>query len=76
MESIKQSYPAYQVLKKLSARPGDWDEGSFDLPCHENMSNAEKAKSICEHFSKISQEFPPLHEDLLPPKSSEEYRKP
>ena len=68
VETIKQSNPgqAYNILKKLGARPGEWDGGSFQLPSHEQLNNLQKADKICEHFSKISREFPPLNKDLLP----------
>ena len=60
---------AYQNLKKLGAQPGDCtDEGSFTLSSHmdENLSTEDSIERIANHFAKISQEFPPLCETLLP----------
>ena len=50
----------------MGCRPGDWDESTFNLPKYEHMSNSQIAELICEHFSKISQEYSPLNLDLLP----------
>ena len=60
---------AYNVLKKMGARPGDCiDSNTFTLPNHEteNLDDHQSAERIAEHFSQISQEFPPLEINLLP----------
>ena len=50
----------------MGCRPGDWDESTFMLPNHENLTNTQIVDKICDHFSEISQEYPPLNIDLLP----------
>ena len=55
----------------MAAMPGDCsDEGSFDLLSHleDNLSVEESIERIANHFSQISQEFPPINVDLLPEK--------
>ena len=49
---------AYATLKRMGAQPGDClDEGSFRLKEHTdaNLSLAESAERISEHFAAISQ---------------------
>ena len=62
---------AYTVLKKMGAQPGDCiDSNTFTLPSHEieNLDNEQCAERIADYFAQISQEFPPLDRDLLPPR--------
>ena len=68
LESLKESNPskAYNILKKMGAQPGEYDEVTFSLPGHENLDIQEAADKIAEHFSKISQEYPPLNQETLP----------
>ena len=67
IESLSSCNPgrAFKILKRLGAQPGTEDEG-FILPGHENLSATESAEQIAEHFSEISQSFPPLCLDSLP----------
>ena len=50
-------------------RPGDANQTSFHLPGHaeQNLSSAQSAEIIAEHFSKISQEYSPLDLSSLAP---------
>ena len=58
---------AYALLKRLGARPGDCDEmNNFSLPSHVNLSPEQSAERIADHFSQISQEYPPLDRGSLP----------
>ena len=58
---------AYKTLKQLEARAGDnIDSLDFQLPEHEELTNAEAAEDIAEYFSKISQEYPPINLESLP----------
>ena len=58
---------AYNILKRMGAKPGDGDEKStFTLPSHENFTPLEAANKIADHFSKISKEFPHLDSKILP----------
>ena len=58
---------AYKVLKRLAARPGDCPEdGSFNLPSHEELTAAESADRLADHFAAISQEFAALRLEDLP----------
>ena len=69
ISDIKNSNPseAYGLLKRLGARPGDCDEmNNFSLPSHANLSPLQSAERIADHFSQISQEYPPLNRDTLP----------
>ena len=62
---------AYNVLKRMGAQPGDCiDSNTFTLPSHESegLSNEQSAEQIANYFAHISQEFPPLDRDLLPPR--------
>ena len=47
----------------MSVRPGEPTQASFQLPGHAelNLSSAQSAEIIAEHFSKISQEYSPLN---------------
>ena len=61
---------AYSTLKKMGAQPGDCsDEGSFSLQNHleANLTTEQCTEEIANHFSRISQEFPPLNIATLPP---------
>ena len=53
-------------VKRLTARPGDKPQSSFQLPNHVNLSPLESADRICEYFSRISQEYDPLCITTLP----------
>ena len=71
VRSLKEENPgkAYSVLKKMGAQPGDClDEGSFRLTEHveSNLSLAESAEKIAEHFAAISQLYQPLDINKLP----------
>jgi hypothetical protein len=71
VRSLKESDPgkAYSTLKKMGAQPGDMlDDGSFSLISHleKNLTNKESVKQIADHFSKISQEYPPNNINSLP----------
>ena len=58
---------AYALLKRLGAKPGDCDEMTeFTLPSHSNLTPEESAEIIAEHFSQISQEYPPVDRSTLP----------
>ena len=79
VDSLKETNPgmAYNILKKMGAQPGEFDQDStFKLPNHENMSIAEAAEAIAEHFSEISREFPPLNQDYLPIRVTEKISNP
>ena len=49
-------------VKNITSRPGE------QLPQHieENLSMLESSNRICQYFSSISQEYPPLDPDKLP----------
>ena len=71
VQSLKEDDPgkAYRNLKKMAAQPGDCsNEGTFTLLSHieDNLSSEESSERIAQHFSQISQEYPPLNIDLLP----------
>ena len=54
---------AYSTLKRMGAQPGDdLDQTSFSLIKHleMNLTKSESVKMIAEHFSSISQKFPPI----------------
>ena len=55
-------------VKLLAARPGDQSQSTFSLPKHveDNLSALESSNAICEYFSRISQEYPPLNPATLP----------
>ena len=68
MDALMENKPgqAYNVLKRMGAQPGDCiDSNTFTLPAHEieNLT----AERIASHFASISQEFPPLDINSLPP---------
>ena len=68
-EALRISNPAQLIntLKKMGAPPGQLDDvSSFTLENHENLSPLQAAEKIAYHFSKISQEFPPLNYSHLP----------
>ena len=69
IEALKITNPGqtFNILKRMGAPPGQIDESAtFTLDNHEHLSSLESAEQIAHHFSKISQEFPPLSCDLLP----------
>ena len=70
MDNLKESNPgqAYSVLKRLGLQPGDGDSNGFTLPSHldDNLTEEGSAEKIANHFSEISQQFPPLDVSLLP----------
>ena len=59
----------YPVIKKLARRPGDTPHMDSQLPGHValNLSPAQSAELVAEHFSKISMELLPLDITKLPP---------
>ena len=71
LEALRDSKPgrAFSVLKKMGSQPGDCiDNNTFSLPNHESesLSSQECSERIAQHFSSISQEFPPLDVNCLP----------
>ena len=69
---MKDSDPSkfYSTLKKLSSQPGDGnDDGGFSLLNHieQNLTTEESTEQIAQHFARISQEYPPLDIQTLPP---------
>ena len=70
VEALRDTNPgqAFSVLKKMGAMPGDCiDANTFTLPSHDLLSDEEAAEQMAEHFASISQEFPPLEINKLPP---------
>ena len=60
---------AAAILKRLGGAPGDsQDGGDFILLSHRdhNLSPEESTQKILDFFASISQEYPPLNEELLP----------
>ena len=54
---------AYTTIKKLGAKPGDnLDNSEFKIMDHleKNLTDHQSVERIAEHFSRISQEYPPL----------------
>ena len=79
IDSLKDTNPskAYSILKKMGAKPGEFEENStFTLPEHENLTSLEAANRIAEHFSKISREYPPLNVHTLPDRVSHKIENP
>ena len=72
VEALKLTKPGqfYKMLKKLGAQPGECVDSVFTLPAHEEkkLTSEQSAEKIAEHFASISNEFPPLSENLLPPR--------
>lgn len=63
----------------MGAQPGDCgDEGSFSLQNHldANMTTEQCTEAIANHFSKISQEYPPLNVANLPPHVQNKLKQP
>ena len=63
----------------MGAQPGDCgDEGSFSLQNHldANLTTEECTEAIATHFSKISQQYPPLNVDSLPPRVQNKLNQP
>ena len=70
VRALKDSDPgkAYATLKRMGAQPGDdLDDGNFSLIEHleANLTSKQSVEKIAEHFSRISQEYPPLKTDHL-----------
>ena len=57
----------------MGKRPGDTTQACFQLPSHaeQNLTPAQSAEIIAEHFCHISQQFDPLHIPHLPPNVQE-----
>ena len=73
VEELKDTNPgrAYRTLKKMSSQPGDCtDSGTFSLPSHlaDNLTAQQSADRIAAHFADISNQFPPLCVERLPPR--------
>ena len=73
VEAHKESKPgqAYSTLQKMGAQPGDCLASNiFTLPNHEseNLTEEQSAERIASHCAEISQEFPPLEIESLPPR--------
>ena len=71
---------AFRILKKLGAHPEDCVDNNslFTLPSHEseNLSPEMSAEKIVQHFSSISQEYPPLTCAALPRSIQEKIKTP
>ena len=72
VRELKESDPgrAYATLKKMGSQPGDeLDDGTFSLLDHleSNLTAKESVERIAEHFSLISQEYPPLETATMSP---------
>ena len=60
---------AYNILKRLGAKPGDdVDACAFDIPEHVSLglTAAQSADRIAQKFADISQEYPALSMDSMP----------
>ena len=59
----------YPALKRFGLRPGREPQSGFQLPEHaeHNLSSAQSAEIIANHFSSISQEYAPLNLSNLAP---------
>ena len=73
VEALKDTNPgrAYRTLKKMGAQPGDCtDSNTFSLPSHlaDNLTEQQSADRIASHFADISNQFPPLSVERLPPR--------
>ena len=58
----------YPTIKRFGLRPGDSPNNGFYLPTHvqQNLSPAQSAEIIANHFSQISQEYTALDINNLP----------
>ena len=58
-----------QEANRLGARPGEDTSPTFALPSHvdSNFTPLQSAEAIAEYFSKISQEYCPIEEDISSP---------
>ena len=79
VRALKESDPgkAYGILKRMGAQPGDeLDDGNFSLIEHleANLTSKESVEKIAEHFSCISQEYPPLNVENLSIKVQDKLR--
>ena len=69
----------YSTLKKIGSQPGDCgDDGSFILQNHmdANMTPEQSTGAIANHFSHISQEYPPLNVSSLPVRVQNKLKQP
>ena len=59
----------YAGLRKLGMKPGEFRQTGFQLPefVEQKLSDFECAEKIAEYFSRVSQEYPPLNVENLPP---------
>ena len=65
VRDLKKSDPgkAFATLKRMGARPGDnLDDACFNIIEHleKSLTDTESVERIADHFSQISQEYPPL----------------
>lgn len=70
IEVLKKTHPSkfYEGLRNIGARPGDDKNNLFTIDNQEGLSEAESAEQIAKYFSSISQEYPPLEPNNLPPR--------
>ena len=56
----------YPIIKKLGSQPYE-SERSFRIPSHatHNFSHQQSAEALADHFSRISQQLPPLNIESL-----------
>ena len=71
VRDLKEQAPgkAYQAMRRMAARPGDWDDfGSFTLTSHldNNLSPKQCVDKMANYFSSISKEYQPISFELLP----------
>ena len=64
---------SYASLRKIGMRLGEVKQSGFVLSKYleENLSNLECVEIIADFFSEVSQEYPPLFPDNLPPNVQE-----
>ena len=63
----------FTKIKEVGARLGENDKSSFSLSSHveQNLGPEAAAEKIADHFSAISQEYPPLDTESLPDRVKE-----
>ena len=70
----------YKKIKQVGARLGEnvTSSSTFTLPSHleQNLDPASAAEEIAKHFSKISQEYPPINPESLPKRVKEKINDP
>ena len=75
IEELKDCNPSqfYKKIKQVGARLGEDTTSTFTLPSHleQNLDPAAAAEQMAKHFSKISQEYPPLNHESLPERVKE-----